>query len=113
MSSYLDTQYPFTSPDTHPPSPGRSHQSYLAARLADLAPKLTSETAGIDPTARLYLAPSVKQILATTADALEDLAEKGDRLRLLLRRRRRLAPRPVLRADERACSASRTSSTSG
>ena len=53
------------------------HQSYIAARLADLPPKLTRETDGIEPGARLYLAPSVKQFLAPTAATLERLAEDG------------------------------------
>ena len=77
VSSYLDTQYPFTSPETHAAVGKALHQSYLAARLADLPPKLTRETDGIEAGARLYLAPSVKQILAPTANALEELAEKG------------------------------------
>jgi endo-1,4-beta-mannosidase len=77
VSSYLDTQYPFTSPDAHKAVAASLAQGYIAARLADLAPALTRETTGIDPTARLYLAPSVKQVLATTADAIEDLARAG------------------------------------
>jgi endo-1,4-beta-mannosidase len=77
VSSYLDTQYPFTSPDSHVAVAGGLHQSYIAARLADLPPKLTRESDGIEPGARLYLAPSVKQFLAPTAAALERLAEDG------------------------------------
>jgi endo-1,4-beta-mannosidase len=77
VSSYLDTQYPFTSPEAHVAVLKGLHQSYLSARLADLPPKLTRETTGIEAGARLYLAPSVKQILAPTANALEVLAEKG------------------------------------
>jgi endo-1,4-beta-mannosidase len=77
VSSYLDTQYPFTSPDTHQAVARSLTQGYISARLADLAPALTRETTGIDPTARLYLAPSVKQVLATTADAIEELARAG------------------------------------
>ena len=77
VSSYLDTQYPFTSPDSHV-AVGRSlQQAYVAARLADLPPRLTRETTGIEAGARLYLAPSVKQLLATTAARLEELAS-GD-----------------------------------
>ena len=54
---------------------GRSlQQGYIAARLADLPPRLTRETTGIEEGARLYLAPSVKQLLATTAARLEELA---------------------------------------
>jgi endo-1,4-beta-mannosidase len=77
VSSYLDTQYPFTPPDGHSAVAQALHQAYAAARLADLPPKLTRETNGIEPGARLYLAPSVKQILAPTADDLEKLASDG------------------------------------
>ncbi len=106
VSSYLDTQYPFTSPDSHVAVAKSLHQAYISARLADLPPQLTRETTGIEPGARLYLAPSVKQILAPTAARARGAGERRrDRLRLLLRRRRVLAPRPVLRDDERACSA--------
>ena len=77
MSSYLDTQYPFSSPDSHQAVARSLAQGYICARLADLAPALTRETTGIEPGARLYLAPSVKQVLATTADALETLAQGG------------------------------------
>ena len=67
VSSYLDTQYPFTSPDTHQAVARSLQQGYVAARLADLPPKLTRETTGVEDGARLYLAPSVKQFLAPTA----------------------------------------------
>jgi endo-1,4-beta-mannosidase len=77
VSSYLDTQYPFTSPDSSAAVAKALQQSYISARLADLPPKLTRETTGIEPGARLYLAPSVKQILAPTATILERLAERG------------------------------------
>jgi endo-1,4-beta-mannosidase len=77
VSSYLDTQYPFTSPAA-PEAVTRSlHQGYLSASLAGLAPGLTRETTGIAADAKLYLAPSVKQLLAPTAAALENLAERG------------------------------------
>jgi endo-1,4-beta-mannosidase len=74
VSSYLDTQYPFTSPDTHQAAARSLQQGYVAARLADLPPRLTRETTGIEDGARLYLAPSVKQFLAPTAARLEELA---------------------------------------
>jgi endo-1,4-beta-mannosidase len=77
VSSYLDNQYPFSSPESHVAVSKALHQGYIAARLADLPPKLTRESAGIDSGAMLYLAPSVKQILAPTAYALEELAEQG------------------------------------
>ena len=77
VSSYLDTSYPFTGPDSHSAVARALHQAYTAARLADLPPRLTRETDGIEPGARLYLAPSVKQLLAPTADELRRLAEDG------------------------------------
>jgi endo-1,4-beta-mannosidase len=77
VPSYLDTQYPFSDPRSHQAVARSLAQGYISARLADLAPALTRETAGIEPGARLYLAPSVKQVLAPTADALEQLARDG------------------------------------
>jgi len=86
VSSYLDTQYPFTSPDSHVAVVKALQQAYISARLADLPPKLTRESdtgkgdsddGGIEKGARLYLAPSVKQFLAPTASALEELAQAG------------------------------------
>jgi endo-1,4-beta-mannosidase len=77
VSSYLDTQYPFTSPDSSAAVGRALLQSYIAARLADLPPRLTRETTGIEPGARLYLAPSVKQLLAPTAAVLERVASDG------------------------------------
>jgi endo-1,4-beta-mannosidase len=77
VSSYLDTQHPFSSPDSHKAVHRSLTQAYISARLADLAPALTRETTGIQAGARLYLAPSVKQVLATTADAVEQLARDG------------------------------------
>jgi endo-1,4-beta-mannosidase len=77
VSSYLDTRYPFSDPRSHQAVARSLAQGYISARLADLAPALTRETVGIEPGARLYLAPSVKQVLATTADALEELARGG------------------------------------
>ena len=77
VSGYLDSRYPFTAPGAQAAVAGTLHQSYVAARLADLPPKLTREADGIEPGARLYLAPSVKQFLAPTPAALERLAEDG------------------------------------
>jgi endo-1,4-beta-mannosidase len=77
VSSYLDTRYPFSSPDSPAAVAKALQQSYISARLADLPPKLTRESTGIEAGAKLYLAPSVKQILAPTATAFERLAEKG------------------------------------
>jgi endo-1,4-beta-mannosidase len=77
VSSYLDTRYPFASPEAPAAIAKALHQSYVAARLADMPPKLSRESDGLEPGARLYLAPSVKQFLASTANTLWGLAEKG------------------------------------
>ena len=77
------------------------HQGYISARLADLAPALTRESTGID--ARR---PALPRALGQAdpgphrGRAREPGASGRDRLRLLLPRRRRLAPGTVLRADE-------------
>jgi endo-1,4-beta-mannosidase len=77
VPSYLDTEYPFAAPADRQDIAGTLAQAYVSARLADLAPALARETGGIASTARLYLAPSVKQLLATTPAELERLAAAG------------------------------------
>ena len=77
VPAYLDTRYPFTDPADGPRIARTLAQAYVSARLADLAPALTRESAGIGQDARLYLAPSVKQLLAPTPAALERLAADG------------------------------------
>jgi endo-1,4-beta-mannosidase len=83
IPAYLDTRYPFTDPADGPRIAQTLAQAYVSARLADLAPALARESAGLQETAaaaggaRLYLAPSVKQLLAPTAAALERLAADG------------------------------------
>jgi hypothetical protein len=59
----------------HRPVPGPGVHLGPARRPGSRA--LTRESAGIEPGARLYLAPSVKQGLATTADTLEQLTRGG------------------------------------
>jgi endo-1,4-beta-mannosidase len=77
VPAYLDTRYPFTDPLDGAHIARTLAQAYVSARLADLAPAVTRESAGIGGDARLYLAPSVKQLLAPTAAALERLAADG------------------------------------
>ena len=80
VPAYLDTRYPFTDPADGAHIARTLAQAYVSARLADLAPALTRESGGLGATgggARLYLAPSVKQLLAPTAAALERLAANG------------------------------------
>lgn len=77
VPSYLDTAFPFTDPQTGPYLEQVLAQAYVSARLADLPVALARETAGIGDDARLYLLPSVKQLLATTPAQLEQLAAGG------------------------------------
>ena len=77
IPSYLDTSYPFADPADRAHIARALAQAYVSARLADLPVALTRETSGISHDARLYLAPSVKQLLAPTAAALERLAADG------------------------------------
>ena len=77
IPSYLDTSYPFVDPADRAHIARALAQAYVAARLADLPVALTRETSGISHDARLYLAPSVKQLLAPTAAVLERLAADG------------------------------------
>src|SRR5947209_13422654 len=81
VPSYLDTAYPFADPADRAHIARSLAQAYVSARLADLPVAPTRETGGIasdgQGDARLYLAPSVKQLLASTAAALERLAAGG------------------------------------
>ena len=77
IPGYLDTSYPFADPADRAHIARSLAQAYVSARLADLPVALTRETSGIGHDARLYLAPSVKQLLAPTAATLERLAADG------------------------------------
>jgi len=77
VPAYLDTRYPFADPGDGAHIARTLAQAYVSARLADLAPALTRESDGLAGGARLYLAPSVKQLLAPTAAVLERLAAAG------------------------------------
>lgn len=77
VSSYLDTSYPFTAPQESGYIHQTLRQAYVSARLADLPVALTRESDGIEAGARLYLVPSVKQLLAPTWTELERLAAGG------------------------------------
>jgi Cellulase (glycosyl hydrolase family 5) len=87
VPAYLDTRYPFTPPELSGYLHQTLRQAYVAARLADLPLALVRETDGITPdgagsaggagAARLYLVPSVKQLLAPTVRELTALAEGG------------------------------------
>jgi endo-1,4-beta-mannosidase len=77
VSSFLDTQYPFTEPADGPYVFETLRQAYVSARHADLAPAIARESRGLGPDARLYLVPSTKQLLSPTWQRLAELAEAG------------------------------------
>ncbi|MFE6890874.1 cellulase family glycosylhydrolase [Streptomyces sp. NPDC057694] len=78
VSSYLDTAYPFTRAEDRAYVQETGRQAWIAARLADAPPTVLRESDG-EPAAghRLYLVPSVKQLLAPTWYRLEELARGG------------------------------------
>jgi endo-1,4-beta-mannosidase len=77
VPAYLDTAFPFAAPDDRTTTAKALAQAYVSARLADLPPALARESDGIGADARLYLLPSVKQLLAPTPSVLERLAREG------------------------------------
>ena len=77
IPAYLDTSYPFTEPGHGRYVERTLAQAYVSARLADLPVALARESTCIGSDARLYLLPSVKQLLAPTADRLQRLAADG------------------------------------
>ncbi|MBR7834721.1 cellulase family glycosylhydrolase [Actinospica durhamensis] len=77
VTSYLDTQYPFTDVKDGPFAFDTLRQAYVGTRLADLPVGIARESAGIEPGAKLYLVPSTKQLLSPTWYRLAELAEGG------------------------------------
>jgi endo-1,4-beta-mannosidase len=77
IPAYMDTAFPFASPGDRTAAAKTLAQAYVSARLADLPPAVVRESDGIGADARLYLAPSVKQLLAPTAAVFERLAAAG------------------------------------
>src|SRR5437588_532692 len=78
VSSFLDTEYPFTEPGKDGPELCRTlGQAYVATRLADLPVAIARESDGIGADAKLYLVPSTKQLLTPTWYELADLAADG------------------------------------
>jgi endo-1,4-beta-mannosidase len=77
VPSYLDTSYPFASPQDRSYLARTLAQAYVSARLANLPTALARESGGLSGDARLYLLPSVKQVLAPTAARLAELAADG------------------------------------
>jgi endo-1,4-beta-mannosidase len=78
VTSFLDTEYPFTEPGADGPYAFDTlRQAYIAARLADLPVAIARESDGIGRDAKLYLVPSTKHLLAPTWYELADLAADG------------------------------------
>ncbi|MER5183977.1 cellulase family glycosylhydrolase [Streptomyces sp. NPDC002896] len=77
ISSYLDTEYPFTRPEDADHVYRTARQAWVAGRLAGLAPAVTRESDDLPGEARLYLVPSTKQLLSPTWYELEDRARTG------------------------------------
>lgn len=77
VSSFLDTQYPFTDPQDGPYYHETLRQAYVSTRLADLPVAIARESDAIGSDARLYLVPSTKHLLSPTWHRLNDLAEAG------------------------------------
>ncbi len=77
VPAHLDTSYPFTEPGDRTYLAQALCQAYVSARLADLAPALTRESAGVAGGARLYLLPSAKSLLSPTCYELERIAADG------------------------------------
>ncbi|MBA3431679.1 MAG: cellulase family glycosylhydrolase, partial [Actinobacteria bacterium] len=76
VSSYMDTDYPFTVREERPILRDITFHAYIAAREADLSPALWRESDGV-PDADLILVPGGKQLNAPTWSDLEELAAKG------------------------------------
>ncbi|MFC5907386.1 cellulase family glycosylhydrolase [Streptacidiphilus monticola] len=77
VTSYLDTLYPFTRAEDRAAAHTVLRQAWVSARLADAPPALTRESEGLAEGARLYLVPSVKQLLSPTWYQLEERARAG------------------------------------
>jgi hypothetical protein len=76
VSSYFEGDHPFVTETDGPALRDSLLQSYISARLADLAPAMLHELDGVPP-ARLLLVPSVKALTAPTWRALAEAAEAG------------------------------------
>lgn len=76
VSSFLEADYPFMHPQDRITVHDTAFQSYLSARLADLAPALVREVDGLVP-APLVLVPSYKALAAPTWVQLEQAAAAG------------------------------------
>lgn len=76
VSSYLEADHPFVTEADAAAVRDSLLQSYISARLADLAPAILHELDGV-PAAKLLLVPSVKALTAPAWRALAEAAEAG------------------------------------
>jgi endo-1,4-beta-mannosidase len=76
VSSYLEVDYPFVEYPDRRVLRDVLLQSYVSARLADLAPAMVRELDRV-PASRLIIVPSTKALLAPTWRALEAAAAAG------------------------------------
>jgi endo-1,4-beta-mannosidase len=77
VSSYLEAQYPFTTPRDASVVFDVGRQAYVAAREADLPVGVAREADGLPGDCLLYLVPSTKQLTAPTWRRLVELADAG------------------------------------
>ncbi|MGH8889947.1 MAG: beta-mannosidase, partial [Acidothermaceae bacterium] len=77
VPSYLEVAYPFTEEADRSALFGTLHQSFVAAREADLPVGFAREVDGIPDDVRLIIVPSVKQLTAPAWHRLAHLAEAG------------------------------------
>jgi endo-1,4-beta-mannosidase len=77
VSTHFDTAFPFTHERDRSLMLDALRQAYIAAREADLAPGLVRASDGLPSGARLYLAPSMKQLTSRAWRRLSELAEDG------------------------------------
>jgi len=76
VPSFLDVDHPMNDDLYRTSITGITHQAWLAARRADLAPAVVRESVGI-PAADLLLIPSAKALLASTFGTLTERAAAG------------------------------------
>jgi endo-1,4-beta-mannosidase len=77
VSSFLESQYPFTYPDDPGAIFANTRQAYVAAREADLPVGVVRERDGLPDDVALYLLPSVKQLTSPTWRSLGARVEAG------------------------------------
>ncbi|GHH85666.1 mannan endo-1,4-beta-mannosidase [Streptomyces sulfonofaciens] len=77
VPAFLERGYPYSRPADRPLIFTSLHQSYVAARGADLPVGLTREADGLPGRAALYLLPATRQLTAGTRRELHRRAEAG------------------------------------